>query len=66
MQVFVNGEARDVPQGATLSDLVHAMGLGDRRLAIEVNLEIVPRSSHGTHRLREGDRVEIVQAIGGG
>jgi len=46
--------------------LLEEMALTGKRLAVEVNLEIVPRSSHMTHMLRAGDRVEIVHAIGGG
>lgn len=66
MEIFVNGEARQVPEGITVTQLLEKMALMDRRLAVEVNLEIVPRSTHDVHRLRAGDRVEIVHAIGGG
>jgi sulfur carrier protein len=66
MVVFVNGEAREVPAETTVSELVDALGLAGRRLAIEVNTEIVPRSAHAGRRLQDGDRVEVVQAIGGG
>ena len=66
VEIFVNGEARQVPEGITVTQLLENMALMDRRLAVEVNMEIVPRSSHGIHGLRSGDRVEIVHAIGGG
>lgn len=72
MQIQLNGEAYvlEQPTGAaaalTLGDLVVALDLSGRRLAIEVNEELVPRSEHGSFRLEPGDRVEIVQAIGGG
>jgi len=46
--------------------LIEEMGLAGRRLAVEVNLEIVPRSSHAAHQFQSGDKVEIVHAIGGG
>jgi len=66
VEVFVNGEARELPEGMTVTRLLEGMALTGKRLAVEVNLEIVPRSSHMTHMLRAGDRVEIVHAIGGG
>ena len=66
VEVFVNGEARELPEGMTVTQLLEKMALTGKRLAVEVNLEIVPRSSHMTHMLRAGDRVEIVHAIGGG
>ncbi len=66
MNITVNGQTRDVPDGATAAQLVEILELGGRRLAMEVNGEIVPRSRHGDHRLAAGDRVEIVHAVGGG
>jgi len=66
VEVLVNGETRQVPEGMTVEQLLEEMALTGKRLAVEVNLEIVPRSTHGAHRLQPGDRVEIVHAIGGG
>ena len=66
MEVFVNGEAREVPEGMTVTQLLEVMALTGQRLAVEVNLEIVPRSGHLSRELRPGDRVEVVHAIGGG
>jgi sulfur carrier protein len=66
MDITLNGNPRQIADGSTLQDLLDAEGLAERRLAIEVNLEIVPRRLHAEHRLQAGDRVEIVQAIGGG
>ena len=66
MEISVNGEMNDLPEGMTVMGLLEKMALMDRRLAVEVNLEIVPRSQHLTHVLQDGDRVEIVHAIGGG
>lgn len=66
MNVLINGENRDLPEGATLQDVINLLQLQGRRLAIEVNTEIVPRSLHASHRLHAGDRIEIVHAIGGG
>lgn len=66
MQINLNGEPRQLPPGATLATLLDAEGLAQRRVAVEVNGEIVPRGAHAGHPLHEGDRVEIVHALGGG
>ncbi|WP_097459061.1 sulfur carrier protein ThiS [Mangrovitalea sediminis] len=66
MQVIVNGEPMTLADASSVADLLNQLTLTGRRIAVEVNLEIVPRSQHDQHRLREGDRVEVVGAIGGG
>jgi sulfur carrier protein len=66
MDVLVNGARRELSADTTVALLVAQLGLGGRRFAVEVNEEIVPRSLYGERGLRPGDRVEIVQAIGGG
>ncbi|UJJ30054.1 sulfur carrier protein ThiS [Halopseudomonas maritima] len=66
MQILLNGEPHQLDQPLTLSALIDELGLTGKRLAVELNLEIVPRSQHADTRLSEGDRVEIVHAIGGG
>lgn len=66
MNIIVNGEPRAVAPGLTAAQLVELLELGGRRLAMEINREILPRSRYAEHALRDGDRVEIVQAIGGG
>ena len=66
MQIRLNGNDHSLPAPATLADLVQQLQLGERRYAIEVNDELIPRGEHADHQLHEGDRVEIVQAIGGG
>lgn len=66
MQIIVNGEPRAVAPGLTAAQLVDLLELGGRRLAMEVNREILPRSQYAAHELRDGDTIEIVQAIGGG
>jgi sulfur carrier protein len=66
MRIFLNGEQRDLAPGTSLGVLVGTLNLDGRRIAVEVNEEIVPRSRYTIHRLREGDRVEIVKAMGGG
>lgn len=66
MRIHLNGEARELASGATVADLIAEQGLGGRRIAVERNGEIVPRSQHATTLLAEGDQLEIVHAIGGG
>ncbi|KAE8546346.1 MULTISPECIES: sulfur carrier protein ThiS [Marinobacter] len=66
MLVQVNGEAMELPKGATIAALIEQLTLTGKRLAVEVNEDIVPRSQHPQFTLSEGDRVEVVHAIGGG
>ncbi|HOV57358.1 MAG TPA: sulfur carrier protein ThiS [Rhodanobacteraceae bacterium] len=66
MRIELNGQAHECPPGQTLDRLLADAGYGGRRVAVEVNREIVPRGRLGAHVLHEGDRVEIVHAIGGG
>lgn len=66
MHVLLNGTDRPLPAEATLAALLDAEGLAGRRVAVEVNGEIIPRAQHAIHRLQAGDRVEIVHALGGG
>ena len=65
-QILLNGEPRDLPGDADIQRLLEQEGLAGRRVAVEVNGEIVPRGAHGERLLAEGDRVEIVHALGGG
>jgi sulfur carrier protein len=62
----INGEQKQFPAGINVAALVAAMPLAGKRFAIELNGEIVPRSSHGTTALQDGDRLEVVVAVGGG
>ncbi|WP_312380840.1 sulfur carrier protein ThiS [Stutzerimonas balearica] len=66
MQIHLNGEPYELPDDQSVADLLERLELSGRRLAVELNLDIVPRSEHGTTRLEAGDRVEVVHAIGGG
>ena len=66
MRLLLNGEERDVGEVRTIADLVSALGLDARKVAVERNLEIAPRSSYGDTALVDGDRIEIVTFIGGG
>ncbi len=64
--ITVNGEARDIAAGASLAALLAAIGLDTRKVAVERNEEIVPRSTYTEVALAAGDRLEIVHFIGGG
>lgn len=65
MRIHLNGEDRDVA-ATTILALVGELGLDVRKVAVERNLEIVPRSLHATTPVAEGDRIEVVQFVGGG
>ena len=66
MQVFVNGDPFELEDGASVSDLVAKLTDDPRGVAIERNREIVPKSKHAETMLSEGDRLEVVQFVGGG
>jgi sulfur carrier protein len=66
VRVTVNGEPRELPAGATVADLVARLAAPGRPCAVEINREIVPRSAHAVHALREGDAIEVVGFVGGG
>lgn len=65
MQIQLNGEPRQV-SADTIEAMVLELGFDPRKVAIERNLEIVPKSLHATTTLAEGDRIELVQFVGGG
>lgn len=66
MRVTVNGEIREVDDGTTVADLVAGFGLQPKFVAVEINLELVPRRCFDETTLKEGDRIEIVTLVGGG
>lgn len=66
IELVINGEPRSFPAAPTLAQLVESLDLAGKRIAIEKNGEIVPRSQHATTSLVSGDRLEIVVAVGGG
>ena len=66
MALTVNGEKREVAPDATLSSFLSGIGLDPAKVAVERNLAIVPRSRYGVTVLSPGDRIEIVQFVGGG
>ena len=66
MNLILNGQPHTCADRCNVAQLLESTGHAQRRVAVEVNRRIVPRSEHATHLLAEGDRVEIVHAIGGG
>jgi thiamine biosynthesis protein ThiS len=66
MNIFVNGEAASAADSATVETLLEQMGLPQKGVAVERNREIVPKSLYAMTRLADGDRIEIVQFVGGG
>lgn len=66
MQIYINGESRTFEEHGNLAALIEALGLTGKRIAVEVNREIIPHGNYGHVVLADGDRIEIVHAIGGG
>lgn len=66
MNIILNGASRDVADHLSASELLLSLDLADKRLALEVNQAIIPRSTFASHIIKPGDQVEIVHAIGGG
>ncbi|WP_374691510.1 sulfur carrier protein ThiS [Accumulibacter sp.] len=66
MELLINGESRSFPASLTVAELVLALAHGGKRIAVERNGEIVPRGLHAQTALADGDRIEIVVAVGGG
>ena len=66
MKILINGEQTEARDGITVASLLESLGIGRDRVAVEVNLDIVPRTRHADHVINEGDRIEIVQFVGGG
>ena len=66
LSIRVNGEARTVSPEASVADLIELLGLSGRKLAVAVNRDVVPRAQRALRRFAAGDRVEILEAVGGG
>ena len=66
LELLVNGEPRLVPLNCTVKELLATLRIGERRVAVAINQGIVPRSTFETQELTAGDRVEILEAVGGG
>lgn len=66
MRIQLNGESFEVPDDESVAALLTRLDLTGRRVAVELNQDIVPRSQHAATLLSEGDQIEVVHAIGGG
>ena len=66
MQITVNDEAREIAAGSTIADLLNELGMRPKFVAVERNLELVPRARHAECELAENDRLEVVTLVGGG
>ncbi|MGH1537214.1 MAG: sulfur carrier protein ThiS [Gammaproteobacteria bacterium] len=66
MQIEINGKLKSVSERLTAQQLLQELGIEDKKLALEINQEIVPRSTFSNRVLQSGDKVEIIHAIGGG
>jgi sulfur carrier protein len=66
MQLTVNGENHEVPEGLTIRGLIEHLGLSDGPVAVERNRDVIPRAEHASTELQTGDVVEIVHFVGGG
>ena len=66
MEIVLNGAPHPLPHPVSIADLLAEAGLGERRVAVELNGAIVPRSQHASRLVEPGDRIEIVHALGGG
>jgi sulfur carrier protein len=66
MTIQVNGNPREIDHGATVAKLLGELGVTQPFVAVELNLEVVPRAEHSETFLRDGDRLEVVTLVGGG
>jgi sulfur carrier protein len=66
MKIHVNDQPYELPDGATVAALLEQLGLAGKPVAVEVNLQLVPRGQHAEHVLAANDRLEIVTLVGGG
>ncbi|MDO9308636.1 MAG: sulfur carrier protein ThiS [Deltaproteobacteria bacterium] len=66
MHIILNGERSEQQDGLSIAGLLSGLGIGLERVAVEVNLDIVPKANYDTRMLSDGDRIEIVHFVGGG
>ncbi len=66
MQVQINGQSSELSSGVTALELIQQLGYENQRIALEVNEAIIPKSKHAEFALHEGDKIEIIKAVGGG
>ena len=66
MTIQVNGQPREIADGSSVAELLEDLGVKQPHVAVELNVEVVPRAQHAATPLREGDRLEVVTLVGGG
>jgi len=66
LKIVLNGQGYELAPGCTLNEMLALTGYADRKVAVEINREIVPRSLHSERVIHDGDHIEIVHALGGG
>jgi thiamine biosynthesis protein ThiS len=66
LKVWINGESKDLSEGTSLADLIQSLGIRPETVVSELNLKIIPAAERSQVRLLEGDRVELIQFVGGG
>ena len=66
MNITVNGNQQNCPSDTNIYQLLTILSMQDKRIAIEINKEVIPKGAFGSHMLNDGDIVELIQAIGGG
>jgi len=66
VKIIVNGEEISLPKGSNIQDLITQLGYENKRIAVEINDAIIPKSKHLSHPLESSDRVEVINAVGGG
>ena len=66
MNIIVNGSQHDCPANENISGLLLSLKMQDKKIALEINKEVIPRGEYDSHTLSDGDIIEIIQAIGGG
>jgi sulfur carrier protein len=66
MQIYLNGLEKQIPNGLDMAELIKLLDMENERIAVEVNEELVPRSTFNDHVINDQDRIEIIRAVGGG
>ncbi len=66
IQIELNGQSAQFEEACSIQRMLETLELQEKRLAVEVNQEVIPRAKHASYQLSAGDRVEIIQAVGGG
>jgi sulfur carrier protein len=66
VKIIVNGEEISLPQNSNIDDLINQLGFQNKRIAVEINESIIPKSKHSSFFLKAKDRIEVIDAVGGG